>query len=123
MVYKVLDIFSGAGGMSHGVAQAGFEIVEAVDLNADALASLKLNHPKTLIERKAVSVLNFTVPALFTWQLSRPDVIVGGPPCQAYSDAGKRDKNDPRAVVTMTSRSCFGNSSLLLSSSRTSTAC
>ena len=67
MAYKVLDIFSGAGGMSHGVAKAGFKILQAVDVDADALASLKMNHPNTIIERKAVSWLGLHAPAAFDW--------------------------------------------------------
>jgi DNA (cytosine-5)-methyltransferase 1 len=97
MAYKVLDIFSGAGGMSHGVAKAGFKILQAVDVDADALASLKMNHPNTIIERKAVSWLGLHAPAAFDWIGFKPDVVIGGPPCQGYSDAGRRDRNDPRA--------------------------
>ena len=84
--------------MSHGVAQAGFDIVEAVDVDEDSLTSLKMNHPGTLVERRPVEFLGtYGGPARFDWIGRWPDVVIGGPPCQGYSDAGRRDRKDPRA--------------------------
>jgi DNA (cytosine-5)-methyltransferase 1 len=43
---KVVDLFCGCGGFSHGFQKAGFEVVLGVDWNADAIETFKLNHKK-----------------------------------------------------------------------------
>jgi DNA (cytosine-5)-methyltransferase 1 len=90
----VLDLFSGAGGLSLGFEMAGFHVHTAVDNWPDALRTLAFNSPSTttvqldLGESKAVESLCRSLPKI--------DVVVGGPPCQGFSIAGKRDPQDPR---------------------------
>lgn len=92
---KVVDLFSGCGGMSLGFEEAGFDVVGAFD-NWDAAVEIY----------KA----NFSHP-IFKMDLSRedptpliknlkPDIIIGGPPCQDYSIAGKREMGK-RANLTI----------------------
>lgn len=72
---------------------AGFEIVAGVDNWRDALATFALNHPEAetvLADLSASSALDAVE------DLPQPDVVVGGPPCQGFSIAGKQDPNDPR---------------------------
>ncbi len=82
---RVVDLFSGCGGMSLGLQQAGFKVVGAFDNWAPAIAIYKENfkHPifKADLSRDEV---NQDIMRL------KPDMIVGGPPCQDYSIAGKR---------------------------------
>lgn len=82
---RVVDLFSGCGGMSLGLEQAGFNVVGAFDNWDPAIAIYRENfkHPifkKDLNEEHASRAIK---------QL-KPDLIAGGPPCQDYSIAGKR---------------------------------
>jgi len=94
---KVLDLFSGAGGMSLGFDLAGFEVVAAIDNWSDALATLGKNLPKS-----TTILANLGDPAeaskAFS-QIEAVDVIIGGPPCQGFSIAGKRNPSDPRNLL------------------------
>ena len=82
----VADLFYGAGGLSVGLQAAGFRIVHAADCDAAAAQSYRLNFP----HGSALESLrwNSTLP--------NADIIVGGPPCQGFSSAGKRSPSWPR---------------------------
>lgn len=82
---KVVDLFSGCGGMSLGFEDAGFEIVGAFDNWDAAIKIYKANFSHPIYKMD----LSEEDPTLIIKEL-HPDVIVGGPPCQDYSIAGKR---------------------------------
>lgn len=92
---KVVDLFSGCGGMSLGFQKAGFEVVAAYDFWEPCVRVYRDNfkHPihfEDLREKEVqekISVYN-------------PDIIIGGPPCQDFSSAGKR-KESHRADLTV----------------------
>jgi len=90
-----IDLFCGAGGLSEGLDQAGFETRVGVDFDKNAIATFKLNHPK------AAAVLG-DVADVTGDQLKRLagsddiDLIAGGPSCQGFSTHGKRIQDDPR---------------------------
>ncbi len=92
---RVVDLFSGCGGMSLGFEQAGFEVVGAFDNWPAAIAIYKENfdHPIHQEDISCTSILP-KIEAL------KPDLIMGGPPCQDYSIAGKRELGD-RANLTI----------------------
>ncbi len=94
---KLLDLFSGAGGMSLGFAQAGFEVVAAVDNWRDALGTFALNEPSAKVFLTDMSDQRIA-RELFN-SLPDVDVVIGGPPCQGFSIAGKRDPFDPRNML------------------------
>ena len=83
---RVVDLFSGCGGMSLGFEQAGFEIVGAFD-NWDAAIDIYKENFAHPIYKKDLS----TEDPVPTIKELCPDLIVGGPPCQDYSIAGKRE--------------------------------
>ena len=92
---RVVDLFSGCGGMSLGFEQAGFDVVAAFDNWSAAISIYEKNfsHPiyqKDLSEDDAVSAIADI----------KPDLIMGGPPCQDYSIAGKREMGK-RANLTI----------------------
>lgn len=91
---RVLDLFSGAGGLSLGFEKAGFEIHTAVDNWDDALATIKRNKPSVLA--RASDLGDEIAVSELCKNLPRIDVVIGGPPCQGFSIAGKRDPEDPR---------------------------
>ncbi|MBP0438051.1 DNA cytosine methyltransferase [Tianweitania sediminis] len=85
-----VELYSGAGGMSLGLAEAGFEILRAYDHSAAAVAAYNRN-----IGYHAVAA-DLTNMATMISQLValRPDLVAGGPPCQDFSSAGPRAEGD-----------------------------
>lgn len=91
---KVADLFAGVGGLSQGFIKAGFEIAIAVEFDKDIAYSYKRNHPTTDVYAEDICKLNFKEIHSKHPQI---DVVMGGPPCQGFSQKGKRlSINDPR---------------------------
>lgn len=84
---SIVDLFSGAGGLSHGMELAGFQTILAIDNNLRALETFKRNHHRNaqveIMDLHAVNPLD----VIRNLDLPEPDGIVGGPPCQGFSDA------------------------------------
>ena len=97
----VLDLFCGCGGMSKGLQDAGLNVVAGLDIWDKAIDSYKANHNHTAI----CDDINKLPPELFKERHmsgTKPiDLLVGGPPCQGFSIAGKRDIKDPRNSLFM----------------------
>ena len=105
-IMKYIDLFAGSGGLSLGLYNAGLHGIFAVERNKDAFSTLKYN----LIERKK----HFSWPnwlEMKNWDINELlevhskelatlngsiDLVVGGPPCQGFSMAGKRKNDDIR---------------------------
>ena len=96
MAKKLIDLFAGCGGMSLGFQNAGFDIVAAYDNWQPAIDiySANFDHP---IYKRDLSVEDITGDL----QFQQPDIIIGGPPCQDFSIAGKRDFEGKRANLTL----------------------
>ena len=97
--YKVLDLFSGCGGLSQGFEQAGFEIVAGNDILEYAGKTYMGNHPNTKFFLGDITKKNIKQQIINYMKEKGCEVIIGGPPCQAYSLAGLRDPNDPRGKL------------------------
>lgn len=93
--YNVLDLFCGCGGMSLGFEEAGFNVLLGVDLWEDALSTYKYNHNKSEILHADLSTLSGEDIKKQIGQ-NNVDIIIGGPPCQGFSVAGKRVVDDER---------------------------
>ncbi len=87
MTYSVLSLFSGAGGLDIGFEQAGFELQACLDNDPESCKTLRWNRPAWNVYE--ADIRRFDPPA-------GADLVVGGPPCQGFSSAGKGDPNDPR---------------------------
>ncbi len=83
---KVVDLFAGCGGLSLGFQIEGFEIVAAFEWWDSAVNcySANFNHPILKLD------LTDTKAAITEIKKYEPDIIIGGPPCQDFSHAGKR---------------------------------
>lgn len=93
----VVDLFSGAGGMSLGFEQAGFDVVAAVEIDPIHAAAHEFNFPKCKTLCKSVTeVTGESLRALPTLGGNAPDVVIGGAPCQGFSLIGQRALDDPR---------------------------
>lgn len=91
----VIDLFCGCGGLSLGFEMAGFEVTLAIDNWEDALVTYRHNHGDT--STLNADLLNLSPEKVEKdFNLRKVDVIVGGPPCQGFSIAGKRIIDDDR---------------------------
>lgn len=88
IVYKVIDLFSGVGGLSYGFRQTGFEIVVANEFDKEIALSYKENHKDTYMINDDIT--NLDLDATFSKYQNEVDVIIGGPPCQGFSQKGSR---------------------------------
>ena len=82
-----VDLFSGAGGLSLGLEQAGFSIVAAADTDRSALSTHRANFP-ALTWLGDLSSPDAFLDALSDWGIHEVDLLAGGPPCQPFSNAG-----------------------------------
>lgn len=96
---KIVDLFCGAGGFSQGFRMAGHEVLGGVDIDPDACATYALNFPgaKLVCGDLRRPEVREQAAAL----AKDADVIVGGPPCQSYSQVRNHDRllDDPRNVL------------------------
>jgi DNA (cytosine-5)-methyltransferase 1 len=92
--YTAIDLFAGAGGFGLGFTKSDFDIICSLEIDKWAGETLKNNFDHKIIND---SILNYeTKSKIFPIIAEKPDVIIGGPPCQGFSQAGKRDILDPR---------------------------
>jgi DNA (cytosine-5)-methyltransferase 1 len=87
-----IDLFCGAGGMSLGFEQAGFDVISAVDVDPVHAAVHSFNFPLCNTICDDISNISGNIIS----KGNQVDVVIGGPPCQGFSMIGKRDINDPR---------------------------
>lgn len=91
---NLIDLFCGCGGFSAGAHEAGFDIVAAVDADPILCSSYPINFRGTkLILADVAQLTGSQVERLVG---SRIDGIIGGPPCQGFSEIGRRNVTDPR---------------------------
>lgn len=83
---NVISLFSGCGGLDLGFEKAGFDIPVANEFDSKIWETFKANHPKThLIER---DIRNISKEDISQYLNGEIDGIIGGPPCQSWSEAG-----------------------------------
>lgn len=87
---KGIDLFAGVGGMSFGFESAGIETVLAIEKNAEIADGYRINNPKTNLIVSSVENLNIKKTFENFKKNSTIDVVFGGPPCQGFSQKGKR---------------------------------
>ena len=100
---KVISLFSGAGGMDIGFEMAGFETVVAVEYDKSCCQTLVTNKPELSIIQGDIS--NITTEQILkagNLKATEPALVIGGPPCQSFSLAGKRmGMDDPRGMLVL----------------------
>lgn len=92
---NVLDLFCGAGGMSCGFRRAGFNVLLGIDSDNSAVETFKINHKSSKVVCRDIKQISLNEIRRLT-ENKKIDIIVGGPPCQGFSMAGRRIPNDPR---------------------------
>ncbi|MFJ7369330.1 DNA cytosine methyltransferase [Lysinibacillus sp. NPDC098008] len=92
---KVVDLFSGCGGMSLGFQNAGFEIISAFENWDEAVEVYNANFNHSCVNLDLSQVEDYSV-----FKQLNPDIIIGGPPCQDYSSSGNRIAKDNANLTT-----------------------
>ena len=83
---NILSLFSGCGGLDLGFENAGFDIPVAVEFDKTIWQTYKVNHPKTTLLTKDIRSISYDdIKKFFNGHI---DGIIGGPPCQSWSEAG-----------------------------------
>jgi len=97
---KAIDLFCGAGGLSWGLRQAGFDVIAGVDIEPKFLQTFAHNFPHSFALQADLTVLSPTeLMKQFGLHSGEVDMLVGGPPCQGFSKnvpRGHRRLDDPR---------------------------
>jgi DNA (cytosine-5)-methyltransferase 1 len=95
-IARIVDLFSGAGGLAEGFRQAGFAVVAGADVDPDACSTFRLNFPEA--ETVWGDIRTADVKTRVLRAARDANVIVGGPPCQAFSQVRNHSRliDDPR---------------------------
>ena len=78
---KLVSFFSGAGGLDLGFAQAGFDCIWANEYDKEIWETYQKNHPNAYLDQRSITDIDES-------EVPDCDGIVGGPPCQSWSEAG-----------------------------------
>lgn len=93
---NVIDLFSGAGGLSYGFESAGYNILLGIDNDKKALETFELNHSGAKSICGDITEVSYEKDIKPIIGNKKIDVIIGGPPCQGMSLSGPRKFDDPR---------------------------
>lgn len=93
---NAIDLFCGAGGLSKGFMDAGFNIIVGCDNDQDALNTFELNHNGAIALNADLSKQETIDEIKHLAQGKLIDVVIAGPPCQGFSVTGPRNFDDPR---------------------------
>lgn len=87
---RLISLFSGCGGLDLGFEKAGFDVVWANEYDKEIWETYEKNHPNAILDRRSIT----DIPSM---DIPECDGIIGGPPCQSWSEAGAlRGINDKR---------------------------
>lgn len=92
---RTIDLFAGCGGLSLGFQNAGFNLIAAFDAWLPAIEVYRENFQHPIFEQDLSKDISARIAEF------DPEIIVGGPPCQDFSSAGKRDETLGRADLTL----------------------
>ena len=90
----IVDLFSGCGGLSTGFEKAGFTADLGIDICKYSIETYKQNHKSSKVI--CDDITKVTSKKILENVSKKPDIIIGGPPCQGFSLAGNRDVKDKR---------------------------
>ena len=94
---RVVDLFCGTGGFSHGAHRAGLNVVRAFDIDPVLTSSFDYNFPQTPLT--LADMIDLSGAAVLRDAGHPIDGLIGGPPCQSFSTIGQRNVKDPRRLL------------------------
>jgi DNA (cytosine-5)-methyltransferase 1 len=90
---KIVSFFAGAGGLDLGFKKAGFDVVWANEFDSEIWETYEKNHLGTILDKRSINDIDSS-------EIPDCDGIIGGPPCQSWSEAGaKRGITDKRGQL------------------------
>jgi DNA (cytosine-5)-methyltransferase 1 len=96
-MHTAIDVFSGAGGLSLGLQQAGFNVLLANEIVPVFASTYQANHPDTRVMACDIHTIDFAAEArLLGLKPGSLDLFCGGPPCQGFSTVGAKNEKDNR---------------------------
>ena len=104
-MFKLISLFTGAGGLDLGMEAAHFETTVAVEFDEDAVKTVRANRKWPVIHRDIHKVPSEELLEVAGLEIGEADLLVGGPPCQPFSKSGywangdSKRLNDPRATT------------------------
>jgi len=93
MNYVVVDLFAGAGGFSRGFLDAGFDVALGVEIDSNAARTYSYNFPNAVMLLDDIRDINGT--DIIKYIGGKPDVVIGGSPCEAFTETNPRRARDP----------------------------
>ncbi|HKO38078.1 MAG TPA: DNA cytosine methyltransferase [Solirubrobacterales bacterium] len=87
--YTAASLYAGAGGLDQGFSEAGFDLLWAIESDPHAVSTYKANLGDHIVHGR--------LPEQAPPPNLRPDLVIGGPPCQGFSVIGRMDPADPRS--------------------------
>lgn len=96
---KVLELFGGCGGLGYGFHKQGFDIVACNEYDPNIAKTYKHNFPETNVIVGDITDKLVKQNIYDVFSKSPCDIVLGGPPCVAYSMSGKRNSRDPRGKL------------------------
>jgi len=91
-MFKLFDLFCGAGGFSRGFYEAGYSPTLAIDIDEACIESYKLNFPKAIVLQEDIRKVH-SLDLLYL--AGQPDIIIASPPCEAFTGVSQRLLSDP----------------------------
>ncbi len=85
---KLISLYTGAGGLDLGFEAAGFETAIAVEMDPEAVETLRHNREWPVLNRDIATVSSKEILDAGSLQVSEADALIGGPPCQPFSKSG-----------------------------------
>lgn len=85
---KLISLFTGAGGLDLGFEAAGFETTVAIEMDPDAVATLRANRSWPVLDRDIQTVPSHEILTVGGLAVGEADALIGGPPCQPFSKSG-----------------------------------
>ena len=96
---KVLELFGGCGGLGYGFHKEGFDIVACNEYDANIAKTYQHNFPETNVIVGDITDKSVKQKIYDVFSETSCDIVLGGPPCVAYSMSGKRNSRDPRGKL------------------------
>jgi DNA (cytosine-5)-methyltransferase 1 len=95
----VVELFAGAGGLMLGLEMSGFRTIVANEVHPDPCKTLRYNFPNVPVVEGSIRDLTGSDLLRAANYEGEIDLVAGGPPCQGFSTAGKKDPADPRNTL------------------------